>query len=118
MPNLVGDIELGDDASIWPMVAARGDINHIRIGCPQQHSRRHRAAPDPQECQQPNRLSALIGRDVTVGHKGDAARLHHRRPGAGGMGAILLDGVIVEDDVMIRRAAWCRQARLEAGFSL
>ncbi len=29
---LVGDIELSDDASIWPLVAARGDVNHIRIG--------------------------------------------------------------------------------------
>lgn len=28
----MGDIELGDDASIWPLVAARGDVNHIRIG--------------------------------------------------------------------------------------
>lgn len=38
--TLVGDIELADDASIWPVVAARDDVNHIRIG------RRHRAAPD------------------------------------------------------------------------
>ena len=30
--TLVGDIVLGDDASIWPLVAARGDVNHIRIG--------------------------------------------------------------------------------------
>ncbi|MGR5543082.1 gamma carbonic anhydrase family protein, partial [Vibrio campbellii] len=29
---LVGDIVLDDDASVWPLVAARGDVNHIRIG--------------------------------------------------------------------------------------
>ena len=29
---LVGDITLGDDSSVWPLVAARGDVNHIRIG--------------------------------------------------------------------------------------
>ena len=29
---LVGDIVLGDDSSIWPLVAARGDVNHIHIG--------------------------------------------------------------------------------------
>ena len=29
---LVGDINLDHDASIWPLVAARGDVNHIRIG--------------------------------------------------------------------------------------
>ena len=29
---LVGDIKLDHDASIWPLVAARGDVNKIRIG--------------------------------------------------------------------------------------
>ena len=29
---LVGDIRIGDDSSIWPLVAARGDVNHIHIG--------------------------------------------------------------------------------------
>ena len=29
---IVGDVILEDDASIWPLVAARGDVNKIRIG--------------------------------------------------------------------------------------
>ncbi|HAS8133946.1 TPA: gamma carbonic anhydrase family protein, partial [Vibrio vulnificus] len=29
---IVGDIRIGDDSSIWPLVAARGDVNHIHIG--------------------------------------------------------------------------------------
>ena len=29
---LVGDITLGEDASIWPLVAARGDVNYIKVG--------------------------------------------------------------------------------------
>ena len=29
---LVGDVTLGDDSSIWPLVAARGDVNKIQIG--------------------------------------------------------------------------------------
>ena len=29
---LVGDIEIGLHSSIWPLVAARGDVNIIRIG--------------------------------------------------------------------------------------
>ena len=27
-----GDVELGDDASVWPMAVVRGDVNAIRIG--------------------------------------------------------------------------------------
>ena len=29
---LYGDIKIDEDSSIWPLVAARGDVNHIRIG--------------------------------------------------------------------------------------
>ena len=29
---LVGNITLGDNSSVWPLVAARGDVNYIRIG--------------------------------------------------------------------------------------
>lgn len=29
---IVGDIRIGQDSSIWPLVAARGDVNHIHIG--------------------------------------------------------------------------------------
>ena len=29
---LVGDITIGDHCSVWPLVAARGDVNYIRIG--------------------------------------------------------------------------------------
>ena len=28
----VGDVTCGDDVGIWPLVAARGDVNFIRIG--------------------------------------------------------------------------------------
>ena len=29
---VIGDVVLGADASIWPMVLIRGDVNRIRIG--------------------------------------------------------------------------------------
>ena len=99
--TLVGDITLGDDVGIWPMVAARGDVNVIRIGSRSNiqdgtvlHlSRKSDTCPDGHPL--------LIGEDVTVGHK---AMLHGCTIGDRvlvGMGAILLDGAVVEDDVMI-----------------
>ena len=30
--QLIGDVELGDDVSLWPGVVVRGDVNYIRIG--------------------------------------------------------------------------------------
>ena len=115
--TLVGDIVLGDDASIWPLVAARGDVNHIRIGARSNvqdgtvlHlSRRSTANPDG--------YPLLIGEDVTVGHK---AMLHGCTIGNRvlvGMGAILLDGVVVEDDVMIGAGSLVPPGkRLASGF--
>ena len=29
---VIGDVELGDDVSVWPMTVIRGDVNYIRIG--------------------------------------------------------------------------------------
>jgi carbonic anhydrase/acetyltransferase-like protein (isoleucine patch superfamily) len=103
--------------SIWPLVAARGDVNHIRIGARSNvqdgtvlHlSRRSAANPDG--------YPLLIGEDVTVGHK---AMLHGCTIGNRvlvGMGAILLDGVVVEDDVMIGAGSLVPPGkRLASGF--
>ena len=98
---LVGRITLGDDASIWPLVAARGDVNHIKIGARtniQDGTVLHvtRTGVD-----NPQGHPLIIGEDVTVGHK---AMLHGCQIGNGvlvGMGAIVLDGAIIEDGVII-----------------
>ncbi|ROQ19081.1 gamma carbonic anhydrase family protein [Gallaecimonas pentaromativorans] len=98
---LVGDIVVGKDSSIWPLVAARGDVNHIRIGersnvqdgTVLHVTRKHKEVPEG--------YPLIIGDDVTVGHK---CMLHGCQLGNRilvGMGAIVMDGVIVEDDVII-----------------
>lgn len=98
---LIGDITLGADSSIWPLVAARGDVNYIRIGTRsniQDGSVLHVTRTSGQN---PQGYPLLIGDDVTVGHK---AMLHGCTIGNRvliGMGAIILDGAIIEDDVMI-----------------
>lgn len=98
---LVGDIELGEDASIWPLVAARGDVNHIRIGDRtniQDGTVLHVTRKTPGL---PDGHPLIIGDDVTIGHK---AMLHGCRVGNRvlvGMGAIILDGAIIEDEVII-----------------
>ena len=65
---LVGDIEIGDDASIWPFVAARGDVNVIHIGARtnvQDGSVLHVTHDGPYT---PGGRPLLIGSDVTIGH--------------------------------------------------
>ncbi|MCA1798385.1 MAG: gamma carbonic anhydrase family protein [Xanthomonadaceae bacterium] len=98
---IVGDVEIGDDSSIWPFVAARGDVNAIRIGARtniQDGSVLHVTHDGPYT---KGGIPLLIGDDVTVGHK---ALLHACTIGNRclvGMGAVLMDGVVVEDEVLI-----------------
>ncbi|MDN4502329.1 gamma carbonic anhydrase family protein [Alteromonadaceae bacterium BrNp21-10] len=98
---LVGDIHLADDVSIWPLVAARGDVNIIRIGQRtnvQDGSILHVTRKSPSN---PDGYPLLIGDDVTVGHK---VMLHGCTLGNRilvGMGAIVMDGAVVMDDVII-----------------
>jgi len=98
---LVGDITIGDDSSIWPLVAARGDVNHIYIGersNVQDGSVLHVTHKNQQN---PEGYPLVIGNDVTIGHK---VMLHGciiKDRVLVGMGAIVLDGVVIEEEVMI-----------------
>ncbi|WP_419571701.1 gamma carbonic anhydrase family protein [Rheinheimera sp.] len=98
---VMGDIEIGKDSSIWPLVAARGDVNKIRIGARsniQDGSVLHVSRPTSKN---PQGSPLIIGDEVTVGHK---VMLHGCQLGNKilvGMGAIVMDDAIVEDNVII-----------------
>ncbi len=114
---LVGDITLGDDSSVWPLVAARGDVNYIRIGERtniQDGSVLHLSRATKSN---PEGYPLIIGDDVTVGHK---VMLHGCQLGNRilvGMGAIIMDNAIVEDNVIIGGGSLVPpNKRLESGY--
>ena len=66
---VIGRVTLGDDASVWPMSVARGDVNTITIGARtniQDGSVLHVTHDGPYT---PGGTPLVIGDDVTVGHK-------------------------------------------------
>jgi carbonic anhydrase/acetyltransferase-like protein (isoleucine patch superfamily) len=97
----MGDVWLGDDASVWPHAAMRGDVQIIRIGARtniQDGTVLHVTHDGPYN---PDGYPLHIGDDVTVGHR---ALLHGCTVGHRvlvGMGAIIMDRAVVEDEVMI-----------------
>jgi carbonic anhydrase/acetyltransferase-like protein (isoleucine patch superfamily) len=98
---LVGDITLSDDVSIWPLVAARGDVNKIRIGSRTNIQDGSVLHVTRKSLNNPEGNPLIIGDDVTIGHK---CMLHGCQLGNRilvGMGTIIMDGVIIEDDVFI-----------------
>ncbi|MCO4321190.1 gamma carbonic anhydrase family protein [Aliidiomarina quisquiliarum] len=114
---LVGDIHIGTDSSIWPLVAARGDVNYIRIGARtniQDGCVLHvtRTSFDDEKG-----YPLTIGDDVTLGHR---AMLHGCTLGNRilvGMAAVIMDGAVVGDDVIIGGGALIAPGKvLESGY--
>lgn len=102
---VLGDVELGDDVSVWPQAVIRGDMHRIRIGARtsvQDGSVLHITHAGPYN---PDGWPLLIGADVTIGHN---ATLHGCTIGDRvlvGMGATVMDGAVVESEVVIGACA-------------
>ncbi|MDC0660986.1 gamma carbonic anhydrase family protein [Marinobacter sp. SS21] len=115
--TVIGDVQLGEDCSVWPMTVIRGDMHRIRIGARcslQDGSVLHITHASDYN---PGGWPLILGDDVTVGHK---ALLHGCTIGSRvlvGMGAIVMDGAEVGDEVIL--AAGCLVPpgkRLESGY--
>ncbi|HEU4664960.1 MAG TPA: gamma carbonic anhydrase family protein [Dokdonella sp.] len=103
--HLIGDVELGDDASLWPGAVARGDVHYIRIGARtnvQDGSILHvtHAGEYTDEG-----FPLVIGNDVTIGHAAvvHACTIHDAC--LIGMHATVLDGAVVHRHSMIGAGA-------------
>lgn len=98
---VIGEVTLGNDASVWPMAVIRGDVNRIVIG---QRTNVQDAAVLHVTHDGPYSKGGqplLIGNGVTIGHQ---AVLHGCRIDNYcliGIGAIILDEVHIEDHVMV-----------------
>jgi carbonic anhydrase/acetyltransferase-like protein (isoleucine patch superfamily) len=93
--QVIGDVEIGPDASVWMNAVVRGDVHWIRIG----------ARSNVQDGTVVHVMNGThpttIGGDVTIGH---AAVVHGCTIGQRvliGMGAILLNGARIGEDSIV-----------------
>lgn len=114
---VLGDVVVGEDSSVWPQVAIRGDMHRIRIGARtsvQDGAVLHITHAGPYN---PEGFPLIIGDDVTIGHQ---AILHGCTLGNRilvGMGSKILDGAVVEDEVIIGAGSLVPPGkRLESGY--
>ena len=114
---VLGDVEIGEDSSVWPLTVIRGDMHRIRIGARssiQDGSVLHITHAGPYN---PDGFPLKIGDEVTVGHK---VTLHGCTLGSRilvGMGSIVMDGAVVEDEVIIAAGSLVPPGkRLESGY--
>lgn len=93
--RVIGDVDLGDEASVWFGAVLRADYMPIRVGARtniQDNSVVHITAGES---------ATTVGDDVTVGH---AAIVHGCTIGHRcliGMGSIVLDGAVVGDESFV-----------------
>ncbi len=95
---VIGDVELGDEASIWFNATVRGDDGPIRIGA-------RSNVQDNTIIHVSDTLPTVIGEEVTIGH---AVHLHAcalENRCLIGSGAVILDGVTVETGAQVAAAA-------------
>jgi gamma-carbonic anhydrase len=93
---IIGDVEIGEGASIWYGCILRGDVNHIRIGAKtniQDMSMIHVSRGED--------YPTIIEEEVTVGHSVTLHGCYVEKGSLIGIGAIILDGVRIGANSLI-----------------
>ncbi len=107
--SVVGDVKLGDYASVWYGAVLRGDINRIVVG-------HHSNIQDNAVLHLADNYACILGNYVTVGH---SAIVHACKVGDEvlvGMGAIILDGAVIGKQSLIGAKALVKQGmKIPAG---
>src|SRR4051812_27170593 len=93
--QLIGDVEIGAESSVWMNVVLRGDVHRIRIG------RRSNVQDGTIVHVMRGTHAATIGDEVTIGHAAIVHGCTLRDRILVGMGAILLNGVDVGEDSIV-----------------
>lgn len=109
--TIVGDVEMGDECSVWFQAVVRGDVNSIRMG-----NKVNVQDGAVIHCTY-QRTKTTIGNNVSIGHR---ALVHGCTVGDNvliGMGAIVMDNAVVEPNCLIAAGAVVLEnAHLESGW--
>lgn len=108
---IIGDVEIGDDCSIWYGAVLRGDVNSIRIG------NRVNVQDNASIHTTYKQSVTILDDDVSVGHN---AVIHGAHVGKGcliGMGSVLLDNAeIAPGTIVAAGAVVLAKAKLSPGI--
>ena len=97
--RIIGDVEIGEESSVWFNAVVRGDVNSVRIG------NRTNVQDNCVLHVTHERHPLVVGSSVTIGH---GAVVHGARVQDFcliGMGAIILDGAVVGPYALVAAGA-------------
>lgn len=114
---VLGDVEIGDDSSVWPQAVVRGDMHRIRIGARtsiQDGSVLHITHASDFN---PGGWPLTIGSEVTIGHRTVLHGCEIHDHVLIGNGAIVMDGAVIESQVIVGANALVPPGKkLESGY--
>jgi carbonic anhydrase/acetyltransferase-like protein (isoleucine patch superfamily) len=96
---VIGDVEIGNDCSIWYSVTIRGDVNFIRIGS------RTNIQDGTAIHVNHDRHPTVIAEEVTIGHAAIVHGCTVHRGALIGMGSRVLDGAVVGESALVGAGA-------------
>ena len=115
--QVIGDVQLGDDSSVWCNAVLRGDVNRITVGRCSNVQDLTMGHVSHRNASKPEGSPLVIGDYVTVGH---SVILHGCRIGNEcliGMGSIVMDDAVIEDRVMLGAGSLVSPGKvLESGY--
>ena len=110
--RIVGDVEIGADASVWYNCVIRADVHRIVIGARtnvQDGSVIHCDSPRPDR---PAGFPTIIGDDVLIGHMAMVHGCVLEDRAFVGLGAIVMDGCRIASDGMLAAGAMLTSGKL------
>jgi len=93
--TLVGEVQMGDNCSVWYSAVVRGDVNSIKIG-----NKVNIQDGAVLHCTY-KKAATIIGNNVSVGHNALVHGCEIKDNVLIGMGAIVMDGVVVESNSIV-----------------
>jgi gamma-carbonic anhydrase len=115
--RIIGDVEIGAEASIWYNCVVRGDVNAIRIGA---RSNIQDGTVIHCDSDQGGRIGfpTIIEEDALIGHM---AMLHGctvRKNGLVGLGSIVMDGCVIDENAMLAAGGMLTPGKVIPSFQM
>jgi carbonic anhydrase/acetyltransferase-like protein (isoleucine patch superfamily) len=101
--KIIGDVEIGNNSTVWYNTVVRGDVHYIRIG----------ESTNIQDCSMLHvtngKFPLNIGSKVTIGHSVSLHGCTLNDLCLIGIGAIVLDDAVIESNSMVAAGALVKQ---------
>ncbi|MBN1498926.1 MAG: gamma carbonic anhydrase family protein [Spirochaetes bacterium] len=115
--DIIGDVIIGKDSSVWFNTVIRGDMNYIRIG-ERTNIQDLTVIHITNQSRASQGFPVIIGDDVTVGHSAVIHACEIQNACLIGMGSIILDGAVIGEESIVGAGSLVTKGKIFPSRSL